>query len=219
MTPDASTREPLALAVLLSGTGRTLENLLDAIDRGELPARVRVVVGSKPGVRGLAVAEARGIPALAVERRRFPDDAAFSDAIYAAIAPYAPGLIVLSGFLRRLAIPSEWAGRIINIHPSLLPAFGGLGLYGRHVHEAALAYGVKVTGCTVHFADAEYDHGPIVLQQPVPVLDGDTPDTLAARVFAAECALYPEAIRLFAEGRLRLDGRRVRVVEPTVGQE
>ncbi len=205
---------PLPLAVLLSGTGRTLENLLAAIDGGGLAARVEVVVSSRAGVRGLAVAAARGTPAHTIERRRFADDAAFSAAVYAAIAPHAPGLIVLAGFLCRLAIPPEWEGRIVNIHPSLLPAFGGRGMYGRRVHEAALAYGVKVSGCTVHVVDQEYDHGPIILQRAVPVLDDDTPDSLGARVFAAECALYPEAIALFAAGRLALDGRRVRLLDP-----
>jgi formyltetrahydrofolate-dependent phosphoribosylglycinamide formyltransferase len=205
--PDA-----LPLAVLLSGTGRTLENLLATIARGALAARVAVVVSSRPGVRGLAVAEAHGIPTRTVERRDFADDATFSAAIYGAVAPHGPRLIVLGGFLRRLTIPPAWAGRIINIHPSLLPAFGGRGLYGRRVHEAVLAHGVKVTGCTVHFADDEYDHGPIVLQRAVPVLDDDTAETLGERVFAAECALYPAAIALFAAGRLRPEGRRVRVL-------
>jgi phosphoribosylglycinamide formyltransferase 1 len=202
---------PLDLAVLLSGTGRTLENLLAVIARGELAARVRVVVSSRPGVRGLEVAARAGIPAVTVERRDYPDDEAFSAVVYGALAPYRPDLLVSAGYLRKLVIRPEWAGRMMNIHPSLLPAFGGRGMYGRHVHEAVLAYGVKVTGCTAHFVDNEYDHGPIILQRTVPVLDGDTPDTLAARVFAAECALYPEAIRLYAAGRLAIEGRCVRV--------
>lgn len=204
---------PLPLAVLLSGTGRTLENLLAASVRGDLAARVRVVVSSRRGVRGLDVAAAHGIPAATVERRDFASDEAFSAAVYRAVAPYAPALLAAAGFLRRLVIPAEWAGRIVNIHPSLLPAFGGCGMYGQRVHQAVLAYGVKITGCTVHFLDNEYDHGPIILQRTVPVLDGDTADTLAARVFAAECALYPEAINLYAAGRLALHGRWVRVLD------
>ena len=207
----ASLRAPLPLAVLLSGGGRTLENLLETIARGDLAAVVRVVVASRPGVRGLAVAARWGVPAHTIERRDFDDDEGFSAAVYAAVAPHAPELLVLAGFLRRLVISPRWAGRIINIHPSLLPAFGGQGLYGHKVHEAVLAHGVKVTGCTVHFADDEYDHGPIIGQRPVPVLEDDDRHTLAERVFAAECALYPEAIDLFAAGRLRLEGRRVRV--------
>ena len=218
MTAPPPAGEPLPLAVLLSGAGRTLENLLATIARGELDARVAAVIGSRPGLRGLAVAEAHGLPAIAVDRRRYADDAAFTAAVFAALAPHAPGLLVLSGFLRRLVIPPAWRGRIVNIHPSLLPAFGGRGFYGRHVHEAVLAYGVKISGCTVHFVDDEYDHGPIILQRAVPVRDGDTPDSLAARVFAAECEAYPEALRLYAAGRLALDGRRVRVIEPSAAR-
>lgn len=218
MTAPPPAGGPLPLAVLLSGAGRTLENLLATIARGELDARVAAVIGSRPGLRGLAVAEAHGLPAVAVDRRRYADDAAFTAAVFAALAPHAPELLVLSGFLRRLVIPPAWQGRIVNIHPSLLPAFGGRGFYGRRVHEAALAYGVKITGCTVHFVDDEYDHGPIILQRAVPVLDGDTPDRLAARVFAAECEAYPEALRLYAGGRLALDGRRVRVLEPSAAR-
>ena len=205
-------RSALALAVLLSGTGRTLENLLAQIERGDLAARVAVVISSRPGVRGLELATARGIPAHTIERRRFADDEAFSDAVYAALAPHQPGLLVAAGYLRKLVIRPEWANRMMNIHPSLLPAFGGRGMYGHHVHEAVLAYGVKLTGCTAHFVDNEYDHGPIILQRAVPVLEDDTPDSLAARVFAEECRLYPEAIRLFAAGRLAVEGRQVRIL-------
>jgi formyltetrahydrofolate-dependent phosphoribosylglycinamide formyltransferase len=200
------------LGVLLSGTGRTLENLLAYIERGELAARVAVVISSRPGVRGLAIAEAHGIPSATIERREHADDEAFSAAVYAVLAPYEPGLLVSAGYLRKLVIRPEWAGRMMNIHPSLLPAFGGRGMYGHHVHEAVLAYGVKLTGCTAHFVDNEYDHGPIILQRAVPVLEDDTPDSLAARVFAEECRLYPEAIRLFAAGRLAVEGRQVRIL-------
>lgn len=208
-TTNSQLSTPFPLAMLLSGTGRTLENLLAAIGRGELAARVRVVISTRAGVRGLEVAAAHGIPAVAIDRRHYPDDHAFSDAVYAALAPYAPRLLVLGGFLRRLEIRPEWRGRIVNVHPSLLPAFGGKGMYGRHVHEAVLAYGVKLSGCTVHFVDEDYDQGPIILQRAVPVLDDDTPETLAARVFAAECAAYPAAIRLYIAGRLSCHGRRV----------
>ena len=116
------------------------------------------------------------------------------------------------GFLQLIEVPDEFLGRVMNIHPALIPAFCGKGYYGHHVHEAVLAYGAKVSGCTVHFADNEYDHGPIILQRPVPVLDDDTADALAARVCAAECEAYPEAIGLFAQGRLSVEGRRVRIV-------
>lgn len=204
--------EEARLAVLLSGTGRTLENLLATIERGELVARVPLVLSSRPGVRGLAIARRHGIPTTVIQRRDFPDDAAFSAAIYAAVRPAKPDLLVLAGFLRRLVVPREWSGRIVNVHPSLLPAFGGRGMYGSHVHEAVLAHGVKLTGCTVHFVDNDYDHGPIVLQRAVPVLDDDTVETLAARVFATECVAYPEALRIITSGCVQLTGRRVRIV-------
>lgn len=206
--------QELRLAVLLSGSGRTLENLLAAIARGELPARIEVVVSSRATVRGVEVARAAGIPVAVVPRRRFSDVEAFSDAVYAAIDPYEVDLIVLAGFLCQLTIPERYEGRIINIHPSLLPLFGGRGFYGERVHAAVLASGMKVSGCTVHFVDERYDSGPIIAQRAVPVLEGDTPETLAARVFVEECRLYPEAIRLIAEGRLRIDGRCVRVLPP-----
>lgn len=208
----------LRLAVLLSGSGRTLENLLSRSASGELPAEVAVVVSSRPGVRGLEIARAAGIPAHAVPRREFPDAASFSAAINDIIVPHCPDLVVLAGFLSLYLPPTHLAGRVMNIHPALIPSFCGKGYYGHRVHEAVLESGVRVSGCTVHFADAEYDHGPIILQRVVPVLDDDTPDTLAARVFEAECEAYPEAIRLFAEGRLRVEGRRVRILaEPAMG--
>src|SRR5207245_9770922 len=119
--------------------------------------------------------------------------------------------VCMAGFMQLSTIPDDFMGRVMNIHPALIPAFCGKGMYGEHVHEAVLGYGAKITGCTVHFADNQYDHGPIILQRAVPVMNDDTPQTLAARVFAQECEAYPEAIRLFAEGRLRIDGRRVRI--------
>lgn len=202
----------LRLAVLLSGSGRTLENLLGCIARKELPARVEVVVSSRDGVRGIEIARAAGLPVTVIPRREFPSVDAFSDAVWAAIAPYEVDLVILAGFLAKLAIPTAFEGRVMNIHPSLLPLFGGRGFYGDRVHRAVLEAGVKVSGCTVHFVDEEYDAGPIILQRCVPVLDDDTPESLAHRVFAEECRAYPEAIRLYAEGRLRIEGRRVRVL-------
>jgi phosphoribosylglycinamide formyltransferase 1 len=129
--------------------------------------------------------------------------------VWNAVRHANPDLVCLAGWLHLLPIPDDLRHRVLNIHPSLLPAFGGKGMYGRHVHEAVLAYGAKVSGCTVHFADDSYDTGPILVQKCVPVLTGDTPDTLAARVFAAECEAYPEAIRLIAAGGVTVEGRRV----------
>lgn len=204
--------KPIQLAVLLSGSGRSLRNFLNRIDDRDLDARVSVVVSSRADALGLEYARDAGIPAVVVESRQFPDFVAMSDAIAAELEKHPVDLIALAGFMCFFRVPDKYLGRVMNIHPALIPAFSGKGFYGHHVHEAVLEHGCKVTGCTVHFADNEYDHGPIILQQPVPVLDDDTPDTLAARVFEEECLAYPEAIQLFAEGRLKIEGRRVRVL-------
>ena len=153
------------------------------------------------------------MPTAVVRRREHPDLAAFTAATFAEARAAQAELVCLAGYMKLLRpIPADFQGRVLNIHPALIPAFAGKGFYGQRVHEAALAAGVKVSGCTVHFVDDEYDHGPIVAQQAVPVLEEDTPESLAQRVFAAECELYPAAIRLFAEGRLRIEGRRARVL-------
>ncbi|HEX5167465.1 MAG TPA: phosphoribosylglycinamide formyltransferase [Thermomicrobiales bacterium] len=192
----------LQVAVFLSGTGRTLENLLALRDVGELEIDIPVVISSRAGVRGVEIAMAAGIETHVVRRRDYPTPAAMSARIRELLAPHRIDLILLAGFLSQLEILPEWEGRMLNIHPSLLPLFGGRGLYGSRVHEAVLASGMQVTGCTVHLVNADYDAGPIVLQRSLPILADDTPETLGARVFALECELYPEAIRLFAEGRL-----------------
>ena len=202
----------LNLAVLLSGSGRTLENVQQAILAGRLSARVVVVVSSKSDAYGLVRARQHGLDAVAVPRRDYPDLQAFNAALNAVLAHYSIDLVVLAGFLSLYQPPPALVGRVMNMHPALLPAFGGQGLYGDRVHRAVLESGVKLSGCTVHFADALYDHGPIILQAAVPVYDDDTVETLAARVFAAECELYPQAIQLYAEDRLRLAGRRVRIL-------
>lgn len=191
----------LRLAVLLSGSGRTLENLLEQIGAGRLPAEVAVVVSSKPDVRGVKIAERAGVPV-----RVLPPGGqgveAWSEAIFAACRQARAELVVMAGFLHLVRIPSDFAGRVINIHPSLLPAFGGHGFHGMHVHRAVLERGCTVSGCTVHLVDDEYDHGRVLLQEPVPVLADDSPESLAARVFAAECRTLPEAIRRIAAGLL-----------------
>ena len=203
---------PLRLAVLLSGSGRSLQNLLDRAADGRLPARVILVVSNKPDAYGLERARRAGVPTAVVARKTFADRDAFSAAVFDHCRRAGADLVCMAGFMQLLRIPDDFAGRVMNIHPALIPAFCGKGYYGHRVHEAALEAGVKVSGCTVHFADNVYDHGPIILQRVVPVLDDDTPDALAARVFEQECEAYPEAIRLFAEGRLRIEGRRVRVL-------
>ena len=202
----------LRIAVLLSGTGRSLDNLRQEIAAGRLRADIAVVISSKPEAYGLVRARAHGLDAVAVSRRDCPDLEAFNAAINAVLAPYDVGLVVLAGFLSLYQPPPELDGRVMNIHPALLPAFGGKGFYGDRVHQAVLDSGVKVSGCTVHFANSLYDRGPIILQTAVPVLDDDTVHSLAARVFAAEREAYPRAIQLFADNRLRLEGWRVRVL-------
>ena len=202
------------IAVLLSGAGTSLENLCARIDAGEVPGEVVVVVSSKPNAFGLERARRRGIPAVAVARKDHASAVAFNDAIHAALAPHAPELVALLGFLSPFETRGVFDGRTLNVHPALIPAFCGKGWYGHRVHEAVIESGVKISGATVHFVDAEYDHGPIILQEAVEVRDDDTPETLAARVQAVERRLVPEAIRLFAEGRLEIRGRRVHIRPP-----
>lgn len=194
-------KNPVRLGVLLSGSGRTLQNLLDRIEDGSLPARIDVVISSHPDVKGLDRARKANIPAVTVNWKSFSSPASFSEAVTAELDKYPVDLVIMAGFIRRYLFPKKYEGRVLNIHPALLPEFGGKGYYGHAVHEAVLKSGAKESGCTVHVADLQYDHGPIVLQKRVPVLPGDTPETLADRVFHAECEAYPEAIRRAAAGR------------------
>ncbi len=196
--------DTLRLVCLVSGGGTTLQNLLDRSADGSLPARVVGVVSSRADAFGVERAALAGVPAV-VEVR----GPAFAERVWDAVRGFTPDLVCLAGWLHLLPIPADFRHRVLNIHPSLLPAFGGKGMYGRHVHEAVLAYGAKVSGCTVHFADDTYDTGPILVQRCVPVHDGDDAEALAMRVFAAECEAYPEAIRLVASGRVRVTGRVV----------
>jgi phosphoribosylglycinamide formyltransferase-1 len=209
-----TSRGRLRVGILLSGNGTSLENLFDHIDSGAVAAEVVVVISSKPDAFGLERARRRGIPAIAVSRKEHSDLHEFNDRVHAALDPYAVDLVALLGFLSLFELRGRYAGRTINVHPALIPAFSGPGFYGRRVHEAVLAAGVKVSGATVHFSDDEYDHGQIILQEPVAVEDDDTPDTLAARVMAAERRLVPRAIALIAEGRIRIEGNRTRRIEP-----
>jgi len=203
---------PVRLAVLLSGSGTTLENIFERIAEGGLDASVCGVIGSRADAYGLERARQRNVPAVAVVRKEYADSASFSQALWEEVRKYDADLVVLAGFMCLIDVPEDFANRIMNVHPALIPAFCGTGMYGHHVHEAVLEYGAKVTGATVHFVDAQYDHGPIILQAPVPVEEGDTPDTLAGRVQAKERELYPQAIQLYAEGRLQVDGRHVRIL-------
>ncbi|MEN6407099.1 MAG: phosphoribosylglycinamide formyltransferase [Thermoguttaceae bacterium] len=202
---------PFRIAVLISGGGTTLKNLIDRIRDGRLPVEIGLVLSSSPTARGLRFAADAGLESAVVERTSFADQNAFSRDIFDRCRAARIDLVVLGGFLKRLTIPDDFANRVVNIHPALIPSFCGEGFYGHRVHEAVLEFGAKLSGCTVHFADNQYDHGPVIVQKSVPVLDDDTPETLAARVFEAECEAYPEALRLIATGRVTVEGRRVRI--------
>jgi phosphoribosylglycinamide formyltransferase-1 len=199
------------LAVLISGGGTTLLNLIRKIQSRQVPAEICLVVSSHPRAGGMQHAIQAQIPCQVISRRDFDTTEAFSAAVFQPCREAGVDLVAMGGFLKHVLIPPDFEGRVMNIHPSLIPAFCGHGFYGLKVHRAVLDYGCKFSGCTVHFVDNEYDHGPIILQKVVPVLDEDTPEVLAKRVFEQECEAYPEALRLYAQNQLRLEGRRVRV--------
>jgi formyltetrahydrofolate-dependent phosphoribosylglycinamide formyltransferase len=204
--------QPFSIAVLISGGGTTLRNLLEKMSAGRLTLEIALVVASSSKAGGLRFAREANIPEIVLEIKNFADQESYSNAVFDECRRRDVDLVVMGGFLKRLTIPADFANRVVNIHPGLIPAFCGQGYYGHHVHEAVLEYGAKLSGCTVHFADNEYDHGPVILQKAVPVEEDDTPDTLAARVFEAECEAYPQALQLLAERRIKLEGRKVRVL-------
>jgi len=187
------------LAVLLSGGGTTLQNFIDRIADGRLDAEIAIVVSSNPRAGGIERARKAGLAVEVVDRRNFPDDRQLSEAITAVIERYDFDLVALGGFLRMYVFPERLRGRVLNTHPGPLPQYGGQGMYGHHVHEAVLAAGEKESAASVIIADNEaYDHGPVLVEKRVPVMPDDTPETLAARVFAAECEAFPEAVELIA---------------------
>jgi len=205
----------LQLGVLASGRGSNFESILKAIEEGRLLADARVLLSNRKSAGALEVAVRHGVPALALSRKEFESDEAFDREIIRIFAQHGVNFVVLAGYLRLLtpALVHEFPNRILNIHPALLPAFGGKGMYGHHVHEAVLAHGCKVSGVTVHLVNEHYDAGPIVLQRCVPVAEGDTPEQLAARVLEQEHRVFAEALQLFAEERIFVEGRRVYVRE------
>lgn len=209
----AITHTPMRLAVLVSGGGSTLANLHRHIEQGKLNATIVSVIASNP--KPVDKIKAMGLPydVQLIERKQYDSTAAFSQAVFKHIDAAAADIVALAGFLSLLNIPEAYHLRIVNIHPALLPAFGGKGMFGHHVHEAVLAHGCKVSGCTVHFADATYDTGPILVQRTCPACNSDSPDDLAARVFEQECIAYPEALQLLAEKRVRVVGRCVHIVD------
>ena len=208
--------QPLRIAVLISGSGRTLKNFIDLESTGELPVDIKLVISSDPDAGGLQYARKADISSLVFQRSSYPagdpGHESYSADIFAACREAQVDYVVMAGFLKYIPIPKDFEQRVLNIHPSLIPEFCGHGMYGHHVHTAVLQQGAKVTGCTVHFADNIYDHGPILWQQNVPVHDDDTSETLADRVFAAELEAYPKVLRLLAANQLEIEGRPVRTV-------
>ena len=201
------TVRPIRLGVLISGGGTTLMNLLDQIRLGQLHAEVPLVIATQKNCKGVDRSLDVGLNCQVIRPKDFSGVAEFSNEVFAALRASRVDLVAMAGFLNLLHVPDDYRWRVINIHPSLIPAFCGHGYYGHHVHEAAIARGVKVSGCTVHFADNEYDHGPIILQRTVTVPDNCTADELAALVFEQEKLAYPEAIRRLAAGNVRINGR------------
>ncbi len=202
----------LNLAILISGSGTTLQNLIDKINDKTLNANIQIVISSAPDTYGIKRAEQNNIPVAIVQRKGYNNSEIFSNTIINEIEKHSVDLIILAGFLHLFKIPDKYTGKVMNIHPGLIPSFCGKGYYGHHVHEAVIESGVKVSGCTVHFVDNEYDCGPIIIQRVVQVHEDDSPETLAQRVFKEECIAYPEAINLFAEGRLKIEGRKVKIL-------
>lgn len=203
---------PLRLGVLVSGTGRTLVNLADCIDEGMLPAAIALVISSRRDAAAIDRARERGLEVHVAARRDFETEDAMHDQITAWLTEARVDLVCLCGYMRWFRVDGPFAGRVMNIHPALLPEFGGKGMFGTRVHRAVLESDHEVTGCTVHIVDDQYDHGPVILQRHCPILDNDDEETLGARVFEQERLAYPEAIRLFAAGRIKLDNDKVTVL-------
>ncbi len=201
----------IRLAVCISGTGRTLNNLIRRIEDGSLSAVIGVVISSSAQAEGLQYAEENNIPIEIIEPTEELGKSGFSAAIFKVCRDAYVDYVILAGFVKHLELPQDFYNRVLNIHPSLIPAFCGKSHYGNIVHARVLESGVKVSGCTVHFVDDGYDTGPILLQKAVEVLDTDTPDSLNDRVFAAECEAYPEAISILAEDRATVKGRIVHI--------
>jgi len=204
----------MKLAIFASGRGSNFQAILHAIATQRLRAQVVLCVSNRADAGALQVAQAAQIPAAVIEEKTFANSSEYASALLAQLAKHDVHFIVLAGFMRKIPVEvvRQFRHRIVNIHPALLPSFGGKGLYGHRVHEAVLEYGCKVSGATVHFVDEEYDTGPPILQRCVPVLENDTPATLAGRVLEIEHQIYPEALQLFAEERVRVEGRKVRIL-------
>lgn len=209
--PAAPNEKTIRLGVLISGGGTTLMNILEYIKAGKLNAEVAVVISSRSTVAGVEKAKKAGLDVKIVRKKDYPDIDEFSKRIEQELLAANVDLVIQGGWLCLWKIPARYENRVMNIHPALLPSFGGKGMWGHFVHEAVLKSGCKISGCTVHFCSNEYDKGPIIVQRACQVKDQDDPDTLAARVFEQECIAYPEAIKLFAEGRFSVQDSLVKV--------
>ena len=202
--------KPFNISVLISGGGTTLKNLIDVSNAGRLNADIALTVSSNPKAGGNSFAIENNIPLVTMERKLFSSDEEYSDAVFAKIRDAKTDLVVMGGFLKRLLIPADFENRVINIHPSLIPAFAGKGFYGNKVHQAVIDHGCKLTGCTVHFVDNVYDNGPIITQRPVDVLPDDSAAVLQQRVFEVECQIYPQVVNAIAGGNLSVHNRVVK---------
>lgn len=210
------TRSRLRVAVFASGGGSNFQSILDAVEAGDLEIDVVCCVSDRSDAGALHRAASRDIPAIVLRPSDFEPETGYPAALLQALDEHRVTFIVLAGYLKKIppVVVERYRNRILNVHPALLPAFGGAGMYGRKVHDAVIEYGVHWTGATVHVVEEAYDTGPIVLQEPVPVFPDDTPADVAARVLEVEHRLYPEALRLFAQDRIHIEGRRVRIREP-----
>ena len=204
-------KKSIRLGVLISGGGTTLINILDYIKAGKLNAEVAVVISSRSKAAGVEKARTASLDVKVIRKKDYPEIAEFSIRIEQELAEAKVDLVIQGGWLCLWKIPARYEDRVMNIHPALLPSFGGQGMWGHHVHEAVLKSGAKITGCTVHFCTNEYDKGPIIVQRCCEVKDDDSPQTLAARVFEQECIAYPQAIKLFADGKLIVENGRTKV--------
>jgi formyltetrahydrofolate-dependent phosphoribosylglycinamide formyltransferase len=203
--------KPIRLGVLISGGGTTLMNILEYIKHGRLNAQVAVVISSRSTAAGVEKAKNAGLDVKIIRKKDYPDIDDFSKRIEEELVAANVDLVIQGGWLCLWKIPAIYENRVMNIHPALLPSFGGEGMWGHHVHEAVLKSGCKISGCTVHFCTNDYDKGPIIVQRTCEVKDTDSPETLAARVFQQECIAYPQAIRLFAENRILFQNGKVSI--------